>query len=167
MEVGLPEELDCLPAGRHSSCFVAGKVLTVRWRYRKNMPGGSVLQRECKCKDECIPTCVVGRMEKCLEGKLTGERVFTASDCQTLNTIRRVLRLLQVPMPETCIWRAIRRGVATEMASKGCGGKLLQEQGQWQSETGFMPYVDFDRVDEEEQQRLDLHTSSEEESEDT
>ena len=168
LEVGCPEELERFPVGRHSSVFVEGKMLTIRWRYRKNMEGGSVLQRECKCFGNlpCLQHCVVGRLISCLQGKQVGDKVFQVSQAYTLTVVRRIMKLLLVKDPMSCTWRAVRRGVATEMASKGMGGRLLQEKGEWKSETGFIPYVDFDRVDNEEQQRLDVLSSSEDSEED-
>ena len=132
------------------------------------MEGGSVLQRECKCLGNlpCLQGCVVGRVMSCLQGKHVGDKVFQVCEAYTLTVVRRIMKLLLVKDPMSCTWRAVRRGVATEMASKGMGGRLLQEKGEWKSETGFIPYVDFDRVDNEEQQRLDVLSSSEDSEED-
>ena len=94
-----------------------------------------------------------------------GDKVFQVGEAYTLTVVSRIMKLLLVKDAMSCTWRAVRRGVAIEMASKGMGGRLLQEKGEWKSETGFIPYVDFDRVDNEEQQRLDVLSSSEDSEE--
>ena len=123
----MPRRTGKISGRRHSSVFVEGKLLTIRWRYRKNMEGGSVPQRECKCLGNlpCLQGCVVGRVMSCLQGKHVGDKVFQVREAYTLTVVRRIMKLLLVKDPMSCTWRAVRRGVATEMASKGMGGRLL------------------------------------------
>ena len=153
LEKGTTEELLSLPQGRHSAVFVTSPQdalpeLVIRLRTRKHRPQGSILRRQCTCKDyktlEEVSTCVVHRVKPLLEKLEVGQQLFSChNSSQYLQALRSTLQLLDVPMAANYTWKAFRAGKAAALAAQGASLQKVLQSGDWRS-AAILNYADED-----------------------
>jgi len=149
-------EVTSLPLHRHSAvCLDAQGVLHVRYRQRKNRPGGSLLKRQCTCHNAPAHRCLSHRMDKILAPLKVGEKVFPWTPKQALAKLHVYLIGAEVPDAKQYTFKAFRRGRATDLAARGYSLAHILDLGEW-SEKGkaHLKYIRPNAADLQEQIRM-------------
>ena len=128
-------------------------------RSRKNRPHGSVISRQCWCK-ECAQTCPVHALPRLIaQAGIPLGLIFSGITPKTAAaSLRARLGKLGVPNPELYRLHDFRRGHARDLLRRGRKLYEILQAGDWSS-PAFLDYLD--RAELEERAMVEAHLDEE------
>ena len=131
---------------------------------RKNKPLGSVLKRQCWCK-QCETTCPVHVLGAYVQRQPPGTKLFEGfTPSSVLAKLRERLHTLQVQDAGLYRTHDFKRAHARDLQLSGCSLNVILLAGQWRS-PAFLSYLDLHRLESDMVLHAHFDDSSDEEGE--